>query len=181
MITIIDGVQLVGKSTLIKELEKYNYYSYKFEFGKYTKLFNIDNKKIGPFQLGKDLSMLYWLRLSNPLSQIIVDRGVFSTIYYSLLFNRLPKEDIINLLNIISEDYKDYKFIFIIPINKQVELIRNKDDNFNNLSKEIDFDILSFIEKECYNRGIKFTVFANDFTTPIKDNGVKLLETIEAL
>ena len=175
MITIIDGLQLAGKTTLINEVNKDNKFKlYKFDFSYYSKLFNIKKSKIGPFQLGKDLSMLYFLK-DRKKENIIVDRGIFSTIYYSLLYKRLKKIDIINLFNIIEREYLDYVFIFVIKINDvENENKRNKKDGYDKLKKEIDLNVLGFIINECFERKIKFKIFFNDFYKSIKENSIIL-------
>lgn len=180
MINIIDGLQLAGKTTLIKEVNKDNQFKvYKFDFSYYSKLFNINKSKIGSFQLGKDLSMLYFLK-DRKDENIIVDRGIFSTIYYSLLYKRLKKIDIINLFNIIEREYFNYNFIFVIKINDiKNENKRDKKDGYDKLNKKIDSNILNFIIKQCYERQIKFTVFFNNYYESIEENSKRLKYLLE--
>lgn len=178
MITIIDGLQLSGKTTLIEEINKvFNIKTLKFNFSYYSKLFNINKFKIGPFQLGKDLSMLYFLK--NQKEDIIIDRGIFSTIYYSLLYKRLKKKDILTLFDVLKKEYINYKFIFIIKINtKNEDNIRNKKDGYDKLNKKINQKIINFIKKECFIRNIDFKIFENDFNKSIRENSIILLKEI---
>jgi len=178
MITIIDGLQLSGKTTLIEELNKNNEFeTLKFNFSYYSKLFKINKFKIGPFQLGKDLSMLYFLK--NQKENIIVDRGIFSTIYYSLLYKRLKKADILTLFDVLKKEYINYKFIFIIKINSNNEDNRTKNDGYDKLNKNINLKIIKFIKRECFIRNIDFKIFYNDFNKSIKYNANALKELLK--
>lgn len=174
MITFIDGPQLVGKSTLINYLvDKCKYRSFKFEFSKYSKIFNIEDKRdLRSYQIGKDCSTLYWIKeLANKQEDILIDRGVMSTIYYSLLLERMGQDEILDLLDLVAYYNKDFKFVFIISKNKKEEIQRNKDDGFDYLNKDVNEEILKFMLRACKNRGIKFTIFKNNFSKSIEENG----------
>lgn len=167
MIIFIDGVQLSGKTTLIKEFEKINMNNYKFDFPKYTSEFHLKKKDLKGFQLGKDLSMLSLLKNFN--NDLIVDRGIYSSIYYSLLYKRMSKKDILKLLDIIAKNFNEFIYIFIYSKNSQ-NIIRDKKDGFDNLDKSINYETLLFINNESKKRNIKFTLFVNDFNLSIEEN-----------
>lgn len=181
MILVIDGLQLAGKSTLIEKLKDYK--KMKFDFSRYSREFDINPGNIGAFQLGKDLALLYSLKsLHRKNQKIVLDRGVFSSIYYSLLYKRLNEEDILNLLDIIQEEfnYEEIKYIFIIPkrgLNLNLE--RNKHDSYDDLEKEIDNNILNFIKNECEKRNINLIIFINDFSKSVNFNSERLKEMIK--
>lgn len=180
MVIFIDGPQLTGKSSLIEYLKKeYNYKDYKFEFSKFSKLFNIKKKKdLKNYQLGKDLSLTYILNsLTKDKDKILIDRGVMSSIYYSLLLKRMKYKEVIKLLDIIKE-YKNLKFVFIISKNKNINLKRNKKDGFDKLSKKQDFEILRLMIRLCKERNINFNIFYNDFSKNIEYNGKVLKEVL---
>lgn len=179
MIYFVDGPQLAGKSSLIDDLVKNkNFKKFKFEFGKYSKLFDIKGKKsITHFQIGKDLASLYWIDKINQEENILIDRGIISSIYYSMLLNRMNQENISKYFDIM-EEYKNFKYIFIFPKNN-LKMVRNKNDGFDNLSKKQDFKILNYIEKELKKRNIYFKVFYNDFNKSINQNSEELYNIIK--
>ncbi len=175
MIIFIDGIQLSGKTTLIKEFEKININNYKFDFSKYTSKFNLKKKDLKGFQLGKDLSLLSFLKTIN--KDLIIDRGIYSSIYYSLIYKRMSKKDILKILDVISEEFNEFIYIFIFNKNSQ-NIIRNKKDGFDNLDKTIDYETLLFINNESKKRNIKFTLFINDFNLSIEENFKTLRDVI---
>lgn len=183
MIIFIDGPQCVGKTTLIDYLvNKYGFKKYKFDFSKYTKLFNIEeNSDLRNFQIGKDFSMLYWLsELENSNEKIIIDRGPLSSIYYSHLLNRMNEKDLKTYFDLISE-FKNIKFILLFAKNKKEEIKRNKKDGFDNLSKEINEKTINFIINNCKNKNINLNIFYNDFSKNINLNGENLNYLIRSL
>lgn len=186
MITIIDGLQLSGKSTLIEQLKNHGYKSLKFNFSKYSKIFNVnENPKdlipIKYFQIGKDLALLSTLKeFDYNNSKIVLDRGIFSTIYYSFLYNRMSFEDIDKLFDIIQDEFKNFQFVFIIKTNWDNYLrFRNKNDGYDFLDKVEDTLILKYIQEECERRKINFKIFENDFNESIELNGLKLQHLME--
>ena len=130
------------------------------------------------FQIGKDLSSLYWLKeLSNEKSKIIVDRGILSSVYYSYLLKRIKEKEILKLLDEVAK-YKEFKFIFILAKNNERALERMKQDGFDNLPKKENLKTMCFIKKECEKRKIDLKIFYNDFDKSILENGKKLKEII---
>lgn len=118
-IFFIDGPQMSGKSTLIEFLEKTtNGLVYKFDFSEFFKNFNLDKSKdIWGFQIGKDFAILSLLEKINSKQKIFIDRGPFSSIYYSLLFNREKEEIVLKYFDYLKK-YK-FSYIFILPFNRK--------------------------------------------------------------
>lgn len=175
MILFIDGPQGAGKSTLIDYLKKYNFKSYKFDFSKYSQAFKIkQNSQLKNYQIGKDFATLYWLKeLANSNENIVIDRGVMSSIYYSHHFKRMNEKEIITYFDLL-EDFKEFKFLFLLP-KKRGEFIRNKEDGFDSLdSNEYDSDTIDFMITKANERDIDFDIFYNNFTKSIEENGERL-------
>lgn len=185
MITFIDGSQLVGKSTLVEGLvNKGGFDSYKFPFGEYSNLFNLSTQEeLKGFQLGKDLASLYFISELFDLSkerknQVLIDRGPMSTVYYSLVLNRMSQTEVQKFFSVLRRYRGEFRFLFITAKN-QPTLIRNKKDNFNQLkSQELDNGALSTISWLTKRYGLEFIHFENDFSIPIEDNVLKLYEII---
>lgn len=171
MIAFVEGVQLSGKSTLI---ENTNLKHIKFNFSKYSLLFNIEDiKSLRTFQIGKDMSMLYMLQFLNKKRKILlIDRGPISSLYYSILLNRFNEDDIKHYINELAK--YNYTYWFIYPVNKDAnnkeENIRNKNDNFNDLNKEVNDEVLNKIKNLCLENGIKFYIYYKYFNKSIKYN-----------
>lgn len=181
MILFIDGPQGAGKSTLIDYLvEKKNFKKYKFDFSKYSQAFKINqNSKLKNYQIGKDFATLYWLKeLANSEDNIVIDRGVMSSIYYSYSYKRMSKKEILIYFNLL-EDFKNFKFMFILP-KKRTNFIRNKEDGFDSLDiNEYDTDTIDFIINNSNERNIDFDVFYNNFTKSIEENGERLIDYLK--
>lgn len=178
MIIFMDGPQSVGKSTLINYLINHsNFKNYKFDFSKYSKIFNIDKKnKLKYYQIGKDFSTLYWLdKLSKKEDNIIIDRGIISSIYYSINQKRMSEKEILNYLECLKE-FDNFKFLFILPKKRKEKIIRNKNDGFDNLdNNEYDYEAVEYINNYCKANNIDFEIFYNNFSKSIEENGEKLI------
>lgn len=174
-IVFVDGSQGVGKSTLIAGLStRTPTYVYKFPFSDYSKTFNIKNKEaLKGFQLGKDLATLYFMSrsyTSQPYPQV-VDRGPFSTAYYSLTTGRMTEAEVGEFFKIMSEMVEHMSFVFVKPKN-QISFTRDKKDGFDELkATEVDpdkaIDTLIALAKK-YRIPLK--IFENDFSVDIKKN-----------
>ena len=176
MIIFIDGPQSVGKSTLI---EKSGFKNFKFEFSKLMKEFQLDESQIPGYQLGKDLASLYWLDKLNPDEVWLIDRGVMSSIYYSIIHNRLSSYQIFKLFDYLKQ-FKNLQYLFIKAEN-QPEIKRDKKDGFDNLDKEFNKDVLSTIYRECWSRNIPLHIFTNDFNESIEENVLDFKEKIDSI
>lgn len=185
MIVFIDGPQLVGKSTLIDYIKKfYNYEDVlKFEFGKFSKEFEIfTNEELRSFQIGKDFASLYYLNELEKFTSnhnFLIDRGIMSSIYYSLSLGRMTPRDILKVFDYL-ENFKNFKFIFIVSSHSNNKE-RIKKDGFDKLPKELDVDVLNFMKEECEKRNINFHIFTNDFEYSIAYNGENLEELLECI
>lgn len=177
-IFFIDGPQMSGKSTLIEFLEKTTKgLVYKFDFSEFFKNFNLDKSKdIWGFQIGKDFAILSLLEKINSNQKIFIDRGPFSSIYYSLLFNRQKEEIVLKYFDYLKK-YK-FSYIFILPLNRK-KMKRVKKDGFDGLDEDYNKEIIEKINKISKDKEIKFKVFYNDFSKSIEENGKKLKEIIE--
>lgn len=175
MIIFVEGLQLTGKSTMI---ENSGYNSYKFNFSYYTKEFNIKKRKdLRFFQVGKDMSMLYFLdKLDANEKIILIDRGPISSLYYSILLKRFKEKDIENYIKELKK--YNYNYIFFIPKNNE-NLSRNKKDYFDKLNKNINYKILNKICTLCNSNNIKLKIFINDLEKTIKENVKNFKEVIK--
>ena len=176
MILFIDGPQGVGKSTLIDYLvENCNFKKYKFDFSKYSQAFKIkQNSQLKNYQIGKDFATLYWLKeLANSNENIVIDRGVMSSIYYSHCFKRMKDKEILTYFDLL-EDFKEFKFLFLLP-KKRTNFIRSKEDGFDSLdSNDYNMETVDFMINEASNRDLDFDTFYNNFTKSIEENGERL-------
>lgn len=183
-IFFIDGPQMVGKTTLIKCLcHKYGYYSYKFPFGDYSKCLGFKSPEVlKGFQVGKDLATLYWLNRSTfdiGAKVYLIDRGPFSSIYYSLSTGRMTFDEVDTFLDLIKDYSGVTNYIFITSINSP-KMDRSKEDGFDDLrSSEEDVDIvLASILDLAKSKGINLIHFENDFSKTPEENIIRLQELI---
>ena len=176
MAIFIDGPQQSGKTTLINLIKSNgNYGVYKFEFGKYSKEFNLHTKQeLASFSLGKDLAMVQIL--PNLVDgNLLVDRGPLSTAYYSIVENRLPINLILKFLRIVKEYSSDHGFIFIRPKNRPKLAARNKDDGFDKGFEEDEDHFIQLVNliKEA-GLGDRVLFFENDFNYSPEENASRL-------
>lgn len=183
-IIFVDGSQGAGKSTLISGISSRTpVYIHKFPFSEYTKTFSLNsNESLKGFQLGKDLATLYFMSRTGwprPWSQI-VDRGPFSTAYYSLTTGRMTEGEVEEFIKNIAEFSEPFSFIFVVAKN-QVDYVRDKKDGFDNLKRsEVNpVSALETIERlaDKYRVGLK--VFYNDFSVGISQNVDKFYQLVK--
>lgn len=186
MIVFIDGEQLSGKSTLIDILSKeYRFISNRFPFDLHVNHFKLNEKDLlNGFQIGKDLGILFALGAISPKNNFVFDRGPFSTIYYSLLDNRMSNEQILSFADEMSK--YDFIYVFVKGINQHNSLkIRAKKDGFDDLKeKEIsEGDAITFLLQQLAEKyHLKYLTFYNDFSLPPEKNAsnlIRLLKEIE--
>ena len=181
-IVFIDGSQCVGKTTLIEGLTNRTPVKVlKFPFADYTKLFNLSDDIRG-FQLGKDLSALYFISNSDLGVDypVVVDRGPLSTAYYSLTTGRMSLEEIDSLFKVLSGYSDKFSFVLVTAKNqKPIERIRN--DGFDELkSSEIDPEkAVSVIKELADKHRVPVKFFENDFSVEISDNIRKFCRMIK--
>lgn len=183
MIIFFDGPQGVGKSTLIKGLrDNWSYHSktYKFEFSKYSKLFNLQfGESLKGFQLGKDLATLYWLKnLPDTGNLALIDRGPLSTLYYSMKFDRLSAKELKDFIDTLISfpGNNPVRYIFITSKNRD-NYFREKKDGFDGLDSGEEKTYKMF-ENICKRNKLDFTHFENDFSLPIEENIANLIKEI---
>lgn len=171
MSIFIDGPQQSGKTTLINLIKDSGYSVFKFEFGKYSKMFDIKSKEeLKGFQLGKDLAMLALApRLLD--MNLLIDRGPLSTAYYSIVENRLPLNLIRKFLDEVKENSQGRGFVFIVPMNRPKLPNRNKGDGFDKGFSETK-EHLRILKDLINNVGLEDRVlfFANDFDNSPEEN-----------
>ena len=174
-ILFVDGSQGVGKSTLISGISSRTpTLVHKFPFSEYSKTFSLSsNESLKGFQLGKDLATLYFMGRSyypQPYPQL-VDRGPFSTAYYSLTTGRMTKPEVELFLEAVSKMSEHFSFVFVRSVN-QADFSRNKGDGFDHLkSTEVGQDeALEFMVNTAKKYKIPLKVFDNDFSVSIKNN-----------
>lgn len=179
MFTFIDGPQLAGKTTLLMKLGSLTQY-YKFPFSEYTKKLDLQsNENLTGFQVGKDLATLYFISNLKPTTYYpaVVDRGPFSTIYYSILQGRMTTDQIKKFLEEI-EKFNFFKYIFITPKNRPDSFVRDKEDGFDQLEASNSAEAIDYIKEIVRFYNIDISFFENDFRKSIHDNSLELYTKI---
>lgn len=177
MIFIIDGLQQSGKSTLISysKLTKY-----RFPFDKINSDFNFNEQELNGFQIGKDLGILEFLKFVK--KDLILDRGPFATLYYSLKLNRW--ENFYKTSNLFFRYLKQYNccYILIEKINDTKNKVRNKNDGFDFLNDNPN-DVIFYnrIKTLFEQNNIKLNIFKNDFSKSIKENSKNFNDFLKRL
>ena len=177
MIYFIDGPQQVGKTTLIEGLKTIGMKAFKFPFGSISKEFNLtSNEAIKGLQIGKDLSGLYFIKsLVEEGTEALIDRGPLSTLYYSILKNRMTPEEITNFAMKVGEYGKDHTYIFMVPKNRGDLASRVKGDGFDDKGLEaVSWEAVCELYNLCQKAGLKFIILENDFARSIEENIAKL-------
>ena len=179
MFVFIEGFQNVGKTTLIINS---GYKDYRFGFVKYLDMFDLKNKdSLNGFQIGKDLGMLFLSDFCYKNKNLIIDRGPLSTFYYSIKENRWNDSNYIdNYLKEIS-NFKNIRFIWVTKINDNQKKKRNRQDGFDFINDdEEDYDSrIKELKDYCNKYNIKFDIFKNDYSKPIKENCKEFRKMIE--
>ena len=180
MVIFIDGWQNTGKSTLI---ENCKYKHSRFPFNQYLDLLDLKND-INGYQLGKDLGILF---LSNFLKDpLVLDRGPFSTIFYSLKEKRYGENTELILAKFLKEltNYKNCRFVFVVKKNETNPQERIHNDGFDYLNDDKDPEkekLLKEIVKAAQNYGIKIYIFENDYSLSLKTNYHRFNDFLEGI
>lgn len=172
MVIFIDGPQLSGKTTLIEGVKRATK-KLKFPFGEISKDLGFSNQEsvLKGFQVGKDLSALYFISslVDKDKEDILVDRGPFSSIYYSLAKERMTLKEVSNFSEKVAEFGGDFRYIFVLPKNRPA-LKRNKFDGFDGLDSFIDPIAQHLIKVVADANRLDCRLFFNDFSKPIEEN-----------
>jgi uncharacterized protein YeeX (DUF496 family) len=186
MIAFVDGLQNVGKSTILGLLPE-EYVVKTFSFAEHCINFDIKNNKdkLNGFQIGKDLGFMFALEEFCSKGKIIFDRGPVSTLYYSLFEDRMTENELNCFFDVLQSYNKDYLHIFVEKINDNINIVRNKNDGFDYIEKNENIDkskrIIETIKDEFKKRDIQFIFFQNDYSKTKEENAenfVKLLKTV---
>lgn len=185
-VIFIDGPQQVGKSTLIEGLSnKYGWRVLKFPFSKYSSLFGLSSKEeLKGFQLGKDLSAMYWLsQFADCEEVVLVDRGPLSSAYYSITDKRMSGAEVSKLIKELASFGSNFKYFFITSCGDKDKVDkRSKNDGFDELDLGTeDIDAVLKIGSDAFWSGIDFHLFCNDFSLSPEENYLRLGEIIEGV
>ena len=183
-VIFIDGPQLSGKSTLIQGLaNKYGWKVYKFPFSRYSSELELSTKEeLKGFQLGKDLASMYWIKSLGMASDevILIDRGPFSSIYYSLTEGRMSNELVHRFIRELSEFGNNFTYIFVTANGRPGDLVRNKEDGFDGLDKsEENIEAICSLSSMAFWNNLNLKLFVNDFSVSIEENLNNLIKIVE--
>lgn len=172
MVIFIDGPQLSGKTTLIEGVKRATK-KLKFPFGEISKDLGFSNQELvlKGFQVGKDLSALYFISslVDKEKGDLLVDRGPFSSIYYSLAKGRMTLKEVADFSEKVAEFGRDFRYIFVLPKNRP-SMRRDKFDGFDGLDSFIDPVAPHFIKVVADINRLDYRLFFNDFSKPIEEN-----------
>ena len=178
MIIFIDGWQGSGKTTLI---ENCKYKHGRFPFNQYLNKFDLD---INDLQITKDLAILFTSQFIK--DNVILDRGPFSTIYYSLKEDRYGKDTPLQMMKFMKElrEYNNCQFVWIFKTNDNSLQPRKHNDGFDYLNDDEDPNkekLLQSIFDTAQNLGIMIHTFEVDFSLKEKDNVKRFNDFLEGI
>ena len=181
MIIFVDGIQNVGKTTLVSNCK---YRHNRFPFNEYLDFFKLNKDDLKGFQLGKDLGMLFGLQYSK--EDIIFDRGPLSTIFYSLKEERYGENTLSVVLNFFKtlSRYKKCRFVWIDKSNDKQKNKRNHNDGFDYLNDEEDpkkGEIINTMFSLAKTAGVRIYKFVNDYSIKLKQNYHNFNDFLEGL
>lgn len=179
MVFIVEGLQNVGKSSLIKALK---YKTDRFSFNEYLDEFKLNTYgELNAFQIGKDLGILFGLNFLSKEEIVILDRGPISTMFYSIKEARkLSKEGTLPFFLNEIHKFKNIHYICVNKINDKFKNKRNKKDGFDYLNdNELDKYNFKLLEETLIKSGLKIYHFNNDFSKSIEENAKQLEILIE--
>lgn len=181
MTIFVDGFQNTGKTTLINGCK---YRHNRFPFNQYLDLFGLGKEDMNGFQLAKDLGIMFGLQYSK--ETLVLDRGPFSTVFYSLKENRYGDKTAETMMAFLKEisSFKGFGYVFVVKKNAPLSLERKHGDGFDYLDDENDVSKLALLEsivEAAKKIGIEVKIFENDFSLKIKQNLHKFNKLIEEL
>lgn len=133
MLYVIEGIRCSGKSFLINELIKSgkDIFRYKFDYmNQAREIFSKTN--FGSFSIGKDLQLLNLFSKEMFDKNIVLDRGIISSLVYGKTFKRLSNQQFEDIIDILEYNglIDNVNFIYIDPdIEKLKEIIIHREKN----------------------------------------------------
>ena len=178
MVIFVDGFQSCGKTTLISNCR---YEHARFPFNQHLSALGIPD--LTGFQLGKDLGIMF--ALQGRYDPLVLDRGPFSTIFYSLKECRHGEKTPIIMARFLKElaSYKGFRYVFVTKKNAPVSE-RKRGDGFDYLDDDSDKNkekLLEDMVREARAAGIKIEIFENDFSMQAKRNSRRFNALLERL
>lgn len=164
MIYFIEGPRNVGKTFLLKQINKNNYHYFKNSYAEMKQIFNLGDTKTIGYQIGKDVTIMKMLEqeIIDNNKLIIIDRGFISSCVYSDILGRISESYLINQIKYITNIAKDlWKIIFVYGENP---IQRGPKDFLDDMPYQIQFDTylkyLQYIPKSnliefenCFDQG----------------------------